>query len=194
MVLLSVSFDMLAAGLLAGQDPTGALIAGITIIVGLGVVTYVLKHFVFMQRSVMCVFCGHHRTESLADLSRRQVVFIMSYYRQYEKRQLNRGRVQVCQLCGVVYDDFFAGKDAGQSATAPSVIGAELPDGLRGYWAHCKLCGELMYGIAKVGLDVECQSCRALHKWQLWREWRFAMLMPPKGSTICDSPKVTGSE
>ncbi len=195
MAALSVSVDALAGGLLAvspGMDAKGAIIGGIVILVGISVVAYVLKRFVFTRMGVMCSFCGHPRAAPIRELDYLIVDFIMSYFEQYENREADKDGIYVCEKCGIVFDDFSGEKQSGEPDAGPAPAGVDLPAGVCACRSYCKACGQLMLGISKVGLPLECRECKTVHTWQQWRESKYTLLMPPEGTTVCKGPRDFG--
>ena len=195
MILSTSIFKVLAAAIGAlrpTMDPKGAIIGGAVLLLGISVATYLLKRLVLSRMGVMCSFCGHPRAKPLRELAPADAEMVLSYFRQYEKREPDEDGVYVCPDCGIVYDDFSGENRSGEPDAGPSPTGRDLPPGVSGYRAYCKVCGGLMLGIAKVDLDLECGRCETVHKWQRWGDREFVMLVPPDDAAVRKGHLDTG--
>jgi hypothetical protein len=145
----------------------------ILLIIAVLVAIGLIMKLVVWKVGVPCQFCDA-RLKYWEDLPLPDRAAILEYFNEVEKRDPETGAVFVCVKCGSVFDDFSGEKlhrDYDQF-------------GLR---AYCKKCNAIMWnqkdlatwdGVSESPY-MKCKSCGTVHRWQMYKETRFRLLMPP---------------
>lgn len=162
-------------------DPTApeidirmAITAIVAVAAILAVITVILKFWV-RRMSLPCQFCRNVRVSLFRELPPDVQTSILSYFREYERREPDAEGLFVCRDCKTVFDDFSGEKMSREvDAIQPRHI--------------CKVCNVLMTNCGIRNKNIHCPHCGTHYTWQVHEKSGFRFLSPPPNTQVANNP------